>query len=67
MTPTDQPTGAELRALRAYVRAGSAKEAACELHCAPQTVKNHLFTLRQKLGVHSTLQAALILHDKLAA
>lgn len=67
MTPTDQPTPAELRALRAFVKAGSAKDAALELHCAPQTVKNHLFTLRQKLGVHSTLQAALLLRDELAA
>jgi DNA-binding NarL/FixJ family response regulator len=65
--PTDQPTPAELRALRAYVDAGSARGAARELQCSEQTVKNHLFALRQKLGVKRTFQAVLILHDQLAA
>jgi DNA-binding CsgD family transcriptional regulator len=63
----DQPTQAELRALRAYLRAGSTKEAATLIGCADSTVKNHLKTLRRKLGVKNTSQAVYMLRDTLAA
>lgn len=67
MTPTDQPTPAELRALRAYLKGGTAHDAAILLECSDQTVKNHLSSLRSKLGVRNTAQLAFLLHDKLAA
>jgi DNA-binding CsgD family transcriptional regulator len=63
----DQPTQAELRALRAYLEAGSARAAALEIGCSEQTVKNHLHTLRQKYGVKRTFQVVYLLRDKLAA
>jgi DNA-binding CsgD family transcriptional regulator len=63
----DDCTDVELYALRAYVRAGSTKAAAVALGLHPQTVKNHLASIRSKLGVKSTVQAAFLLHDKIAA
>jgi DNA-binding NarL/FixJ family response regulator len=67
VTPTDQPTPAELRALRAYVATGSAKAAGESLGLAESTIKGELQTLRSKLGVHRTAQAVVILHAELAA
>jgi DNA-binding CsgD family transcriptional regulator len=67
LTPTDQPTPAELRALRAYVKAGSAKAAGESLGLAESTIKGELQTLRSKLGVKTTAQAVFLLHDRLAA
>jgi DNA-binding NarL/FixJ family response regulator len=72
VTPTDQPTAAEptdveLYALRAYLKTGSARAAAAALGLAEQTVKNHLASIRSKLGVRKTIQAAYILHDRLVA
>lgn len=67
MTPTAEPTDVELYALRAYVRTGSVAAAAATLGLHPQTVKNHLASIRTKLRVHSTIQAAYLLHDKLVA
>jgi DNA-binding CsgD family transcriptional regulator len=63
----ERPTPAELRALRAYLDAGTARDAARRLGCSEQNVKNHLWSIRSKLGVQNTAQAVLILHDKLAA
>ncbi|MDP2622283.1 MAG: hypothetical protein Q8Q29_00595 [Actinomycetota bacterium] len=63
----DQPTQAELRALRAYLERGSARLAAAEIGCREQTVKNHLHALRQKYGVKRTFQVAHLLRDKLVA
>ncbi len=67
MTPTDQPTPAELRALRAYIAEGSAKAAAASIGLAESTVKGELATLRSKCGVRRTAQLVLILHDRIAA
>lgn len=72
MTPTDQstsaePTDVELYALRVYAKTGSARAAAAVLGLSEQTVKNHLASVRSKLGVHKTIQAAFLLHDKLVA
>ena len=63
----DSPTPAELRALRAYIEAGSARGAAVELRCSEQTVKNHLGSIRVKLGVHRIAQAVFLLKETLAA
>lgn len=63
----DTPTLTEIRALRAYIRHGSAQSAAEALGLAESTVKGHLANIRSKLGVHTTAQAVFILHDKLAA
>lgn len=63
----DPVTPGELRALRAYLEAGSCKAAAHQLGLHEQTVKNELANIRAKLGVPTTVQAVFILHDKLAA
>lgn len=63
----DVPTPAELRALRAYIEAGSTRDAARSLGLAESTVKGELANIRSKLGVKTTAQAAFLLHDKLAA
>ena len=67
MTPTDQPTPAEIRALRAYIAEGSARGAGRSLGLSESTIKGELASIRSKLGVHRTAQAALILREKLAA
>lgn len=64
---TDTPTTAELRALRAYIEAGSARDAAARLGTSESTVKGHLANIRSKLGVKTTAQAVFLLHDRLAA
>lgn len=67
VTRTDQPTPAELRALRAYLATGSVKDAAASIGLAESTIKGELATLRSKCGVRRTAQLVLILHDALAA
>lgn len=62
-----EPTPGELRALRAYLKAGSAKDAAHQLGCAESTVKNHLAHVRSKLGAKTTAEVVFRLHDQLAA
>jgi DNA-binding NarL/FixJ family response regulator len=58
--PTPCPlTRAELAALRAVVVTGGRKLAARQLGCAESTVKNHLCEVHQKLGVTSTVLAAV--------
>lgn len=63
----DPLTAGELRALRAYVHAGSAKAAAHELGVHESTIKNHLANIRTKIGVSSTVAAVFKLHDQIAA
>ena len=67
MTPTDQPTPAELRALKAYWEAGSVNAAAKSLNLAPDTVRGQLRSVRSKVGAHSTARAIWLLRDKPAA
>jgi len=67
VTPTDQPTPAELRALRAYWEAGSVNAAAKSLRLAPDTIRHQLRSIRSKVGAHSTARAIWLLRDKLAA
>lgn len=67
MTPTDQPTPAELRALRAYLAGGSMKAAGHRLGCSPRTVAVHIANVRSKVGAKTTAEAVLKLHDRLAA
>ena len=55
LTPRDR------EALRALVATGSTCEAAYAIGCAPSTLKNRLATIRDKLGVVSTVQAVAIL------
>lgn len=64
---THHVTAAELRAVRAYLQAGSAKDAAHKLGCAESTVKNHLAHARSKLGARTTAEVVFLLHDRLAA
>lgn len=67
LNPMGEPSDVELYALRAYLRTGSVKAAASSLGIAEQTVKNHLASVRSKLGVQKTAQAAFLLHDRLVA
>lgn len=67
MTPTDQPTPAELRALRAYLACGSVRDAARSIGLAESTIKGELRSIRSKVGARTTAQAVFLLHDKLAA
>jgi DNA-binding NarL/FixJ family response regulator len=61
----DPVTPGELRALRAYLDAGSSKAAAYLLGVHNSTIKNHLQNIRTKLGVSTTAQCAFLLHDQL--
>jgi DNA-binding CsgD family transcriptional regulator len=54
-------TPAELRAMRIYARTGSTRKAAEELEIAEQTVKNHLASVRRRLGATNTAQALVML------
>jgi DNA-binding NarL/FixJ family response regulator len=67
VTPTDQPTPAELKALRAYWQAGSINGAAKLLKLSPDTIRGQLRSIRSKVGAHSTARAIWLLRDKLAA
>ena len=62
-----EPRPSELRALRAYLEAGSTRLAAERLGIAESTLKNELSTMRSRIGVHNTAQAVLVLYDKLVA
>jgi len=52
------PTPAQLLAFRAYVETGSQKIAANRCGISPQTLKNHLHDLYQRLGVSGAMEAA---------
>lgn len=65
MTPTDQPTPADMDAWNAYMDAGSVRDAARRLGVHEQTVKRHLSAIRSRLGVKTNAQAALILARQL--
>jgi DNA-binding NarL/FixJ family response regulator len=67
VTPTDQPTPAELRALRAYLACGSVRDAARSIGLAESTVKGELASIRTKVGARTTAQVVFLLHDKLVA
>jgi DNA-binding NarL/FixJ family response regulator len=54
-------TPAELRAMRVYARTGTVKKTAQELNVAEQTVKNHLASVRRRLGAANTAQALVML------
>lgn len=55
------PTGRQLQALRAYVRAGTHEAAGALLGISPRTVQAHLGALRGRLGVHTEAQAVYVL------
>jgi DNA-binding CsgD family transcriptional regulator len=54
-------TPAELRAMRIYAKTGSTRKTAEELEVAEQTVKNHLASVRRRLGATNTAQALVML------
>jgi DNA-binding NarL/FixJ family response regulator len=54
-------TPSELRAMRIYAKTGSMRKAAEELQIAEQTVKNHLASVRRRLGATNTAQALVML------
>lgn len=58
--PRDEgiPTERELRAFRAYLAAGSVKQAAADLGLQVQTVKNILSGLYHRVGCENAAQAA---------
>lgn len=66
-TWTDEPTPAELRAVRAYLATGSVDDAAQLIGCSRATVLIHLAKLRRRAGVHTTAQAVFVFHDRIAA
>jgi DNA-binding CsgD family transcriptional regulator len=47
----------QLEVLREYVEHGSYEAAASALGLSPQTVRHHLASLRQRLAVHTNIQA----------
>jgi DNA-binding CsgD family transcriptional regulator len=51
------PTTRQLEVLREYVEHGSYEAAANALGLSPQTVRHHLAALRQRLAVHTNIQA----------
>jgi len=55
------PTPRQVEVLAAYVVTGSYKCAAEDLGIQYSTVRNHLLTLRMRLGVQTTHQAIYIL------
>ena len=55
------PTPAQLNAFRAYVQAGSQKEAAFVLGISVRTLKNALGGLYARLGVNGAMEAATAL------
>ena len=56
-------TPAERRALDAVARHGTVKAAAFALGKRPKTIEHQLATARRRLGVDTTLQAAVIVRD----
>jgi DNA-binding NarL/FixJ family response regulator len=54
------PTQRELEVLDAYIRAGSVKAAAQDMGITEQSAKNHLASLRRRLGATNTAQAFAI-------
>ena len=64
MSGTDGKSGVTARQLacvQAHLTTGSMKAAAHELGISPLTVRNHLETVRLRLGVDTTEQAVAIL------
>lgn len=55
------PTPAQIRALEAYIEAGSGKKAAQRLGIRHQTLKNTLEALYMRLNVNSIMEAAVSL------
>jgi DNA-binding NarL/FixJ family response regulator len=58
---TMAPTARQVEILRVYVEAGSQRAAATQLGISAQTVKTTLASLRLRLDVDTTIQAAMIL------
>ena len=54
-------TARQVEVLAAIVASGSHKEAAFALGISPNTVRNHLVTMRDQLGVSTTAQAIYVL------
>jgi DNA-binding CsgD family transcriptional regulator len=54
-------TPAEIRAMRVDAKTGSTRKTAEELEIAEQTVKNHLASVRRRLGAANTAQALVML------
>ena len=67
VSPGTSPTPAEIRALRAYIDAGSVNEAARSLGVRPSTVKNHMANIRTRLHARTTAEVVLKLYHELAA
>lgn len=61
----DRLTKRESEVLLAYVREGTAREAAVELGISEQTVKNYLYTMRRLYGFRSTTLMILAMADDL--
>jgi DNA-binding CsgD family transcriptional regulator len=57
---TSMVTDRQLEALAAVVATGSYSAAAFTLGISPRTVRNHLVSLRARLGVETTNQAVYI-------
>lgn len=60
-------TPRELECLLTYARIGDYGETARELGISRYTLRNHLSTARQKLGVDSTIQALFVVMGEKAA
>lgn len=55
------PTDRQVEVLASYLAHGRVKDAAAELGISPQTVKNHLSNLYDRLEVGGAVEAALAL------
>ena len=60
------PTEREMQVLRAYLDAGTCKQAAELLEVSEQAIKQTLWRMRAKSGVAATTQLLFALHKELA-
>jgi DNA-binding NarL/FixJ family response regulator len=56
-----RPTARQVEALRSYIRHGTHQDAARAIGVTERTLKAHLASLRQRLGVYTTAQAVYVL------
>jgi DNA-binding CsgD family transcriptional regulator len=67
-TPDERrPTEREVEILRVYIETGSYKGVAHRLALSESTVKNHMVTIRLKVGAMTTAEAVYLLHDRIGA
>lgn len=62
-----EPTQRELQVLLAFAMTGSTVAAGEKLGLVPQTVRNHLHAIHQRLGVSTSVEAVWILRSRLEA